>query len=214
MASRSPENVVDEVEFVINKYGFRNLYFVDNVFTVDKDRTMRILTLMRQRNLKIGFALEARAPTVDKDLIRAMADAGCIGIQFGVESGNPEVLTKIKKGITLQQVDNAVQLCLQYGIRPLCSFIIGHPFDDRETVRDTINYAKKLKRQGALVVFAVLDVYPGTEIFDRRDELGVSIIDPDFSRWTGGQRVLRTKHLSSEELRRLHREALCEVAAI
>lgn len=212
--SRSPENVVNEIEFLITKYGFRHVYFVDNTFTVNKDRTMKILTLMKERNVRIDFTLEARAPSVDEELIRAMSAGGCIAIQFGVESGNPEILRKIKKGVTLQQVDEAVELCLKYGIKPLCSFIIGHPFDDRQTVRDTINYAKKLKRKGAMVVFAVLEVYPGTEIFDKRDELGVSIIDSNFSKWSEGHFVLHTKNLSRLELVYLHGEADSEVRSI
>jgi radical SAM superfamily enzyme YgiQ (UPF0313 family) len=212
--ARSAENVVDEMEFLIDKYGFRGLYFVDNTFTAKRDRTMRIFSLMKERDIRINFTLEARAPTVDEELLKTMAEMGCIGIQFGVESGNQEILNKIRKGIMLQQVDKAVDLCIKYRIKPMCSFVIGHPFDTKETVHDTINYAKKLKRKGALTLFAVLEVYPGTEIFNRRDELGVRIIDWDFSRWTLGQVVIETKYLSRNELSQLYREAFSEVYSI
>jgi radical SAM superfamily enzyme YgiQ (UPF0313 family) len=117
MAMRSPANVAQEVERMIEAYGFRHIFFVDNTFTVSKRRTLEILERLDALSGPVTFGLETRAPQVDEDLIRALAQKGCVAIQFGVESGNVEILRKARKGITLSQVESATALCLQWGIR-------------------------------------------------------------------------------------------------
>jgi radical SAM superfamily enzyme YgiQ (UPF0313 family) len=151
---------------------------------------------------------------VDEDLIRALAQKGCVAIQFGVESGNVEILRKARKGITLPQVESATALCLQWGIRAVCTFIIGFPDDTRETVQDTIGFAKRLKRAGAQVFLGLCTPYPGTEIFRRRADLGLVIENWDYSVWTTGNAVARTKHFTIQELDRLYREAVFELNAV
>lgn len=214
LRARSPENIVEEIEWLTNNYGFRHIYFVDNTFTSDKNRTMKLLNMVKERRIEVTFSAETRVTNVDEELINALAKGGVIAIQFGVESGDPFILKDIKKGITIEQVDKAVELCLSYGIKVVCSFVIGHPSDTLETIRRTINYGKKLRRKGAQVLFSLLSPFPGTEVFNKREELGVTIVDWDYRNWSTGRAVISTRNLSRKELARLYREAISEVYAI
>jgi anaerobic magnesium-protoporphyrin IX monomethyl ester cyclase len=214
IATRSPENTIDEVNYLVSKYAFKHLFFVDNTFTADRARTYRMLEMLQSRRNGVMFTIETRAPQVDNELIKRLADAGCVAIQFGVESGNEGVLSRIKKGITLAQVEAAVRMCLENRIKTVCSFIVGHPFDTLSTIRDTIAFSKKLKRMGAIPVLAICVPYPGTDIYRRRKEYGISILNWDYSSWGGSNSVMSTPALSRGDIDRLFREALWEGYAV
>lgn len=205
---------MNEIEFLSNNYGFKHIYFVDNTFTANKKRTMNILNMVKEKSLDVTFSVETRATTVDEELIKIMAENGVIALQFGVESGNQDVLASIRKGIKLEEVEKAVGLCLKYGIRVMCSFIIGHPTDTKDTIRDTINFAKLLRRLGSQVIFSPLIPYPGTEVFNKREELGVEIVDWNYASWWPGKIIIKTKNLYPREIKILYKEAISEVLVI
>lgn len=93
-----------------------------------------------------------------------MKESGCTRVFYGCESGNPEILKKIKKGVTLEQVKKAVETSNKVGMENAVTFIIGHPEETYEKAMDTINFAKTLP--ASFVVFYNLTPYPGTELFE------------------------------------------------
>lgn len=163
--SRSPENVVQEIEHWYNK-GWRKFEFNDDCFNLDMNRAKEICDLIIEKDLSIEYlcANGLRVDRVDRELFQKMKDSGCVFISFGVESGNPEVLKIIKKGITLKQVEEAVKFANEVGIPNAGTFIIGHPGEDLQKAMDTIRIAKKIPF--GHVAFCNLVPYPGSELFD------------------------------------------------
>lgn len=163
--ARSPENVVDELEYW-NRDGWRIFDINDDCFTLDMERAAKICNLIEERNLKIRYQLYngIRPDRVDKDLLVKMKRSGCIFISYGCEAGNNDVLKSIKKGITLDQVRKAVNLTNQVGIKHSVNFIIGHPCETFEKAMDSIRLAKELPSD--FVNFYNLVPYPSTELFE------------------------------------------------
>lgn len=211
---RNPENVVAEIKSLNTKYGFNHLFFVDNTFTTHKNRALTILGKIKDEGVKVKFTIESRVSQVDEEFIKNLASYSLVAVQFGVETGNDSIMKEIGKKITLKQVENVVDLCLNYGIRVMTSFVIGHPGDTKETISDTINFAKKLVRRGAHAIFGILTPFPGTEVFNNREKLGIEILDWDFSRWNLNLPVMKTKHLSRRDLKIYLSTALSEINAI
>lgn len=210
---RSAENVADEIE-QLYKQGTKNIYFVDNTFASNRKRAIQIFRILEQRGVKLNCFIEARVTEVDEDYIDLLKGFGVTSIQFGVETGNAEVMKSIHKNITLERVEKTVDLCCQKGIGVACSFVIGHPADTEETVRDTIAFATKLKRLGAEPAFSIMTPYPGTEAYKNREALGVEIQDWNFSHWDLNRAVARTRNLSARQINKLHSEALLTLNAI
>lgn len=202
--ARSPENVVEELRELKKRYGVGNFCFVDSTLTIDKERVHKICDLMIAEKLDMNWQCETRVTVVDEPLLRKMYQAGCRYIDFGIESGDPQILKNIKKGITPAQALKAVRLAQKVGLHVLCSFIIGHSGETRETAMRTINFAKKLNPEMAF--FFSLTPFPGTEVWDEFANRN-NIISYDWSQYSigygGNPPVVETDSLSKEDIAEL-----------
>jgi radical SAM superfamily enzyme YgiQ (UPF0313 family) len=160
---RSPKNVIEEIR-ILEGEGYSEVLIVDDTFTVNKKWVLEFCGLFNELRLKMRWNCHARVNTLDEETVSAMKQAHCTGMAFGIESGNPEMLKKIDKCITLGQAREAVRLCRKYGISTLCSYIFGHPGDTRQTMNDTLRAALELDSDYAN--FCVLVPMPGSKIFD------------------------------------------------
>lgn len=162
--ARSPENVVDELEYWCKK-GWNKFDFNDDTFTLDMDRAASICELIKERKLDIRFYLYngIRANKVDESLLKSMKEAGCRFLAYGCESGNNAVLRAIKKGLRVEDVTNAVYMTKEVGIKQAVNFIIGHPTETYEKAMESIELAKELKCD--FVNFYNLIPYPNTDLF-------------------------------------------------
>ena len=211
--TRSAENVAYEIQNLYDQ-GTKNIYFVDNTFASNRNRAIRIFRILEEKGININCFIEARVTEIDEEYLDLLKEFGVTSIQFGVETGNEQVMESIHKNITLERVEKTVQMCCKKGIGVACSFVIGHPADTEDTVRDTIAFATKLKRMGAEPAFSIMTPYPGTEAYRKRKELGVEIQDWNFAHWDLNRAVARTKHLSVRKINKLHSEALLTLNAI
>jgi anaerobic magnesium-protoporphyrin IX monomethyl ester cyclase len=141
---RSVKNVVDEIEELINVYGSKGLYFREDNFTVNKQRTMELCAEINRRGIRIPWVCESRVDLLSEELLVAMKAAGCQGIWFGVESGSQRILDYVNKGIKLEDVEKCIKLCKKHGVKTGASFIIGLPVETREDVQKSFEFAKKL----------------------------------------------------------------------
>lgn len=160
---QSPERVVEEVAYYKQRFGIKELAFYDDVFTLDKKRAYTIAEGIMKKGLKILWTCETRVNLVDKDLLRQMKQAGCYSIAYGIESGSPELLDALDKDISLEQVEEAVRLSQEVGLQTIGYFMIGSPGESPETIRQTIQFAKKLKLDYAQ--FSVTIPFPGTKLY-------------------------------------------------
>ena len=160
---QSPERVVEEVAYHKRKFGIKEFAFYDDVFTLDKRRAQAIADEIIKRELKIHWTCETRVNLVAKELLRHIKQAGCYAIAYGVESASQEILNTLNKDITLEQAEEAVCLSQEVGLQTIGYFMIGSPGESPETIRQTIDFAKKLKLDFAQ--FAVTTPFPGTELY-------------------------------------------------
>ncbi len=141
---RSPATVIKEIEECYYKYGIREIDFFDYEFTGIRKRIVEICRLLQEKNLDIIWACRSRIDTVDETLLQEMKKAGCRRIYFGIESGVQEILDRVNKGITLKQIRNIIRTCKDLGIKTLGFFLIGAPGDTKDTVKETVKFAKSL----------------------------------------------------------------------
>jgi len=168
---RSPRNVVDEIEYVVRDLGIREIMFRDAEFTLKRERVIGICKEILARNIDVIWQCEARADSVDFELLRLMKDAGCHLINFGVESGDERILKNVKKNISIESIERAFGWCDKLGIDTQAHFIFGLPGETKETIEKTIKFAKKLRPR--YVSFNVATPYPGTVFFDWLNERGL-----------------------------------------
>lgn len=142
---RSVDNVIKEIEHMIKNYGTKGIYFREDNFTINKKRVIEFCNKVER--LSIVWMCESRVDTLDEETIKSMADSGCKGIWFGIESTNNTVLKRIRKKFTLAQVEKAIGLCNKYGITTGGGFMIGFPFEDEESIVNNYLSSKKLDLQ-------------------------------------------------------------------
>lgn len=174
---RSVENVVQEIEELINHYGFKEIRFLDETFTADRDRAMEILRQLKQKQLEFSFYVSSRVNTVDYELLKAMKDAGCWAILFGAESGVQKNLNTMKKGISLDQTRAAVKAAKKAGLKVYTPFIIGIPGETYQEALKTIDFAIELDPHYAN--FHSMTPFPGTELYENINEYGTMSMDTD-----------------------------------
>ncbi|MBI5675810.1 MAG: radical SAM protein [Nitrospirae bacterium] len=174
----SAEYVVAEISEVINKYGAREIAFLDDTFVLDKKRLYKIFDLLAQKRIKFTWTCMTRVNNLDYKTLKFMKDNGCWQIRFGIESGNQEVLNFIKKGITLEQVRNVTEWCRRLKISSTGFFMIGHHIDTPQTIQETIDFAASLPLTD--VTATINTPIPGTESYEKAKEYGTY----DESDWT------------------------------
>jgi radical SAM superfamily enzyme YgiQ (UPF0313 family) len=168
---RSPENVVDEIEQLINSYKIKQVDFFDDNMTLNKKRMEAICDLIVKRGLDIEWYTPngVRADTLDENLLSKMKKSGCKRIRIAPESGVQRVVDQIiKKDLNLKDVEKAVILSKKLGIKVGCFFVIGLIGETKENIKETINYAYKLRQLGAdRFYFSIAMPVYGTELYEQ-----------------------------------------------
>lgn len=161
---RSPENVIEEIKYLIRQYNkIQSLYFYDDNFTYNKERVMKLCDLFIKNGLnKFMWACMARVDQVDLEMLKMMKKAGCEKISYGIESGSAEILKNIHKAISFEEAKIAIKWTNEARIKSLGFFMIGNPGETTDTINESVRFAKKLAVTSTLWIIA--QVYPGTEL--------------------------------------------------
>ena len=198
---RSPENVLDEIEYVVKRFRPKNIRFEDETFGLNLARTRRILDGIVERGLqsKVSFSAQTRVDRTDRDFIRRLKRCNFKWLEIGVESGSPEILRRMGKGITLEQVERAVEHAKAEGLRIWCKFILGHPHETRRDMMSTAAFIARINPDRLSV--SLMTPYPGTPIFDMavRGEGGYRLLSDDwetFDKYASGALELRDVSLT------------------
>lgn len=199
---RSPKDVVDELEYILENFeDLGEVFFEDDTFTADPKHVRAICELILERGLKITWSCNARAD-VPLDLLQLMKKAGGREMCVGFESASPEVLKNIRKGV--KNTDKAIEFVKNARKANLLvhgCFMVGNPGDTRETLRMTLDYAKKLSPNTAQ--FYPIMAYPGTEAYREALESG-ALQTKDYNQWLDKDGFHRTTiqrgELSSQDL--------------
>ena len=161
--AHSPEYVIEEMEMLERQQQMEFVVIEDDTFTVDEARVEKICEMKIQRGIKLQWTCFCRSFELRPALAKLMARAGCRIVIIGVESGNAEVFKNVRKGGSLGTIRGAVKACNDAGIRTMASFVIGHPTETPETVKDTIQFAKDIKP--TIAMFFPLVPFPGTAVW-------------------------------------------------
>ena len=198
---RTPANVLDEVEEILDRYRPNRIRIEDETFGLHMGRTKAILEeiIARGFHRSISFSAQTRVDRIDEEFVRLLKTANFETLELGVESGNPEVLRETQKGITLEQVERAVALAKANGLRVWCKFILGHPNETPETIRDTIDFIAKINPHKLSV--SIMTPFPGTPIHEmaRRGQGGYRLLSggwEDFDKYSSGVLELETVSLA------------------
>ncbi len=171
---QSAEAVVAEMEACADA-GIREIVFYDDTFTTERERVRAIAELLLQRGVEIDWDIRARVSDLYEDDYALCRRAGLARIHFGVESGDPDILKSLKKGITIEQARQAFSRAHDAGLETLAYFMAGLPGETNETLQQTLDLAKGLDPD--YVHFSVLIPFPGTPIY--RTGLNNGIIERD-----------------------------------
>lgn len=163
IVSRSPQSIVNEMEACKNNFGIRNFYFRADTFTWNKDWMIEVCNLIAERKLDVQWVCNSRVDTIDEERLKWLKKAGCWMIGFGVESGDQEILDKIKKGTRLEQAIAAIELCRKFGIKTYLFWVLGLPWESKGTIQNTQKFAKKIR--GDFAEFHIAYPFPGTEFY-------------------------------------------------
>lgn len=202
---RSVQSIIAEIKDCLTKYNIRSFHFKSDTFTWDKNWVLELCRSILGNKLDIRWICNSRVDTLDEERVSSMKKAGCWAIGLGVESGSQEILDKIKKGITLKQSREAVNLCREFGIKTYAYFILGFPWDDEKTVADSSQFATDLNPD--FVDFFIAYPFPGTELEKTAKELRLMDENAQGKR-AYSQPVMNTLFLQNARLCELRKTAL------
>jgi len=174
--TRTSKDVVDEMEECIKRYRVKEIAFYDDCFP-DRKHLVNICNEIIDRGLKVSWETPQRVDLVDIELLKLMKRAGCVCIRYGVESGSQRILDLMNKGTTLNEIEDAFKWTKSAGIGMLAYFMIGYLTENECTIRETIEFAKKLNPDWAM--FTVSIPPPMTKLMEQ----SADIVNTDY--WRG-----------------------------
>lgn len=210
----SPDRVIAEMEWVIETFKPDYYRFADETFGYNGERMNQILDIMIAKGFdkKTRFFGSMRADRMTFEILQKMKRANFHTVEVGVETGDPTILKKIKKGETLEETERAVGWVKKAGLNVLCGFIIGHPGETKETAKATIDLAIKLNPN--IVAIGLMVPYPGTEIaeYARKGSHGYKLLSSDWSDYNKQYgNALELETLSRKEMERIQALGYCNV---
>jgi anaerobic magnesium-protoporphyrin IX monomethyl ester cyclase len=165
---RSPDDLMAELDHLVAVDGIRGMYFVDDLFTHDREWTLAFCAALRRRPYRLEWACQARVHQVDEALLRAMKAAGCVQIDYGVESGSARVLKAMRKGTKPAQIVAAFALTRKVGLRTGASFVLGSPGETEADLQETAAIARQIDADWT--VFFLSTPYPGTHLHKQTED--------------------------------------------
>lgn len=162
--ARSAENVLDEIKYLIRKYGAKNFGFVDDTLTLEKKRMEELCDLIIKSGFKISWKCNARVNGFDEQMASKLKRAGCKNVGFGVESGDPDVWQAVNKNILQKDVVSAHKAAKKAGLLVSSFFMVGNVGESPESIKKTIDFIKKIDTD--YPTCAIATPYPGTKMYE------------------------------------------------
>jgi radical SAM superfamily enzyme YgiQ (UPF0313 family) len=167
--ARSAGKIVDEIEFLVDRFNVQYIRFQDDCFTADRRRVLRICEELMNRKVKVVWRAESRIDRVDRELLGIMKEAGCHLVEYGVETGSPRLIERINKRIDLERVSEVVKWTRQAGMKAKGFFMLGLP---GETIQD---FEKTLRMMEGFdyVGIAAMMIFPGAPFYYEMKDHGL-----------------------------------------
>lgn len=203
---RNPVDVVDEMEWLIDKFHFKAVYFDDDVFNIDKAYVTSICERIKKRSIKVPWAVMGRADFMDEGLLSLLASAGLYAIKYGIESANPKVLKLCRKNLNLTKAKKMIIYTKKLGIKVHLTFCLGLPGETKQSVYDSVDFIGATRPDS--LQFSLATSFPGTDYFRYLERSGSNLSRGCLDYDGNNKYIARTKELSNLDLERLKRD-LC-----
>jgi anaerobic magnesium-protoporphyrin IX monomethyl ester cyclase len=162
--SRSVDNIMEELH-LLSSQGYKQFLFVDDNFTLNTKRVIKLCQRLKKEKVDIEFFAEGRVDNCPRDMLQEMSRANCKMMYFGIENGTQKVLDYYDKQTTTQQAIDALKAAKKSGIDvTVASFILGAPHETRQEILNTLKYAQKIEAD--IPQFNILATFPGTDIWE------------------------------------------------
>lgn len=161
---RSVENIVEEIQYLLKNYGKKVFFLNDNTFNVDLERIELFCKTLIEKKINILWSTPVKVEIITPEVATLMKKAGCYNVGIGIESANNEILKNIRKNTTIEDIDKGIAVFKKAGIEVLGQFVIGSPGDTLETVKESIDYAKRSALD--FIMFYSILPFRGTEQWD------------------------------------------------
>ena len=207
---RSPEKVIEEIDYLVKNYKVKNIRIVDDLFTYKPERVIKICDLIIQRGYDLNMWCYGRVDTVNELMLKKMKKAGINWICFGLEAGHEKVREGVFKRINPDSLTKGIRLTQEAGIYIIANFIFGLPDDNLETMQKTLDMAKEFNFE--YVNFYVAMAWPGSKLYE--DAVQNKLRLPET--WSGYAQLsedtlpLPTKYCSAKEVLRFRDKAFVE----
>lgn len=175
---RSVSHVMEEIHLLQDRYGVDGIWFLDDTLLEDPDWLRELCAAMKETGLPWGC--QAHVRRADETLFKMMRDAGCLQLEFGVESGSPRILRRLRKGSSPDDVRRAFAICRRVGLRALANFMIGIPDETEADAEMSFQLAREIRPDHVVVTFTT--PLPGSTLFTESLDKGWLDGIPDFSR--------------------------------
>lgn len=197
---RSGKRVVDELELLEKKFGTKFVVMMDEDFNVHRERMEELIEEKGRRNVEMPFFFMGRAPyhLRDKDLLEPLHKVGFVCGLFGMEATDEETLKKIQKDLTIDDVQEAIKLFKKHDIMSFVTWMIGFPDDDEMKIKSRFERLDAIDPD--MAALQLMTPLPGIPMYD---ELQPYIVEHDLQKWDFQHAVVKTKHLSKEDVGRL-----------
>ena len=197
--TRDIKDVIDEMEYLVRKRGFKSVYFDDDTFNVGKVRIIKLCNEIIRRDLhNIPWAIMAKVDLMEEELLDTMRKAGLYSVKYGIESASQELVDRCGKRLDLKKAERIIRYTKSLGIKIHLTFSFGLLGETKETIKDTIDYALKLDPHS--IQFSIITPFPGTTLFEELDRKG-RILTKDWSLYDGHYScVFQPDNVSSGEL--------------
>lgn len=212
--TKSVKRLVDEIEFLQNKYQIKYFGFIDSYFPMNAQQGFDFSEEILRRGLqkKIRWFTETRVDKVDYKLLKALKKSGLYLVQYGFESGNQQILNTMNKKMTLDQSRQAMEATKKARIFSVGLFILGMPGERKETCKQTVDFAKELDCD--IAKFNIATPYPGSQFYEvYKDRLPKDVPTHKITSWLDWSEgvndiVYAPKRLSKQKLIELQRIAM------
>ncbi len=194
----SIERIIKELKLIIAEFNLRNFVIDDDAFTADKDKVVEFCNRIIEEDLNIKWRCNTKVTMIDRELLFLMKSAGCVKVTYGIESGNPEVLKKLNKEFTVEDVRNALRLNKETGVPGSMLMIIGSPGETPQTVNDSVNLIEELEPEGGFD-FQIMQPHPGTTLRRGLKFFGGTILTDDWDEYFSDNITYIPENFSKEE---------------
>jgi len=197
--SHSPEYVVEEIKTIIENYDCRYISFVDDNFTLNRKRLLRMHDLFLP--LKIGFRCQLRVDAVKEDILKILSEMGCKEIELGIETADNEILKLLNKNQTVEKAKEAIGHIKEHGLGVKAYVMAGLPGETWETIDRLKEFIRETRPEKAPP--ALFTPLPGCDVWKNPEKYGVKILTKDFSKYflrKPAKSVIETDLCSNEEL--------------